>query len=118
MGVVTGKKLDIEGFIKVDVDSKLLDRVIKLLRDSDPFVAPPSNIDDVYDITQYIRSSALTGVELHILVDNNVLTRAISIAKGEMILGSPESQRVKTKKRLQQWHSSIGRKRLLCLSTP
>jgi len=81
-------------YVELDFEIKLLEPLQNLVKHGNPFVVSPSNIDSPYNLLEYIRASKFSDIELMALVDNNVLTRATSIAKGEEITGDSESQNV------------------------
>ncbi len=57
----------------------------KIVRDNDPFVLSPSSIDDRYDLRGYIYASQNLKRELRAILDNNILTRVISLAEGKPV---------------------------------
>lgn len=79
---------------QLNFDVELLQPLQNLVAKSSPFVISPSNIKETYDLIEYIRASNYTDTELKVLLDNNILTRAIYIAKGKKICGDLESQKV------------------------
>lgn len=70
-------------------DMKLTEQII---RANDIFVLP-SNIPDIYDLNNYITAGQIQDRKLYALVDNNILTRAIALARGmEVPYGSEQSK--------------------------
>ena len=59
--------------------------IMEIVRHNDPFVLSPSTIDDRYDIMGYIHAAQNSGVELRAMLDNNILTRVISLASGNSV---------------------------------
>jgi len=80
--------------INMDFNPEDFEPIKNMVRDNAPFIAPPTNIENIYCLEDFIHASNFGGITLKALVDNNVLTRAISLAKGEEIAGNEESQRV------------------------
>ncbi len=66
-------------------DVKDMIPIEKIVRDADPFVLSPSSVDDKYDLMGYIVAVQQSGMELRALLDNNILTRVISLALGESV---------------------------------
>lgn len=65
-------------------DVKDINPIEEIVRDNDPSVLSPSSIDDRYNLMGYIHAAKNLGIELRAILDNNILTRVISLA-----LGSP-----------------------------
>ena len=65
-----------------------------IVRDREPFLIAPSNIADAYDLAEYCRAAAFDSVRLCVLLDNNVLTRAVAFAQGSPLSNSIETRRV------------------------
>jgi hypothetical protein len=63
-------------------DMKLVEKII---RANDIFVLVPSNIPDRYDLRNYITARQFQERKLKALVDNNLLTRAIALARGKEV---------------------------------
>ncbi len=61
-------------------DVKDMNSIEKIVRSNDSFVLSPSSVDDIYDLMGYIFAVQHSGIELRALVDNNILTRVISLA--------------------------------------
>ena len=51
----------------------------RIVRECAPFVVTPSNIEDEYDIELLRKASLTTGVELKVLLDNNIFTQIIPL---------------------------------------
>ncbi len=66
-------------------DVKDINPIEKIVRDNDPFVLSPSSVNDKYDLMGYIVAVQHSGIELRALLDNNILTRAISLALGDSV---------------------------------
>lgn len=66
----------------------------QMLREADPLVSPPSNIEDVYSLPLYLHNAAVGGATLYALLDNNILTRATAFASGGAVSENAESARV------------------------
>jgi hypothetical protein len=63
-----------------------------LVQQSNPLIATPSTIKDVYSLEEYmIRGD---GVKLNVFLDNNILTRLVHLAKGNEIQGNEEIVKV------------------------
>lgn len=69
-------------------------RITQLLLEADPFVISPSNIKEKYKVDQYRLASLRGDIELKALLDNNIFTRILSLARGERLAGEEQSQRV------------------------
>jgi hypothetical protein len=65
----------------------------ELVRQNELFVLGPSNVRDVYDLTNYIFASNAFKRDLRALVDNNLLTRAIELASGAEVPNDPSKRR-------------------------
>ncbi len=66
-------------------DVKDMNPIEKIVRDNDIFVLSPSSVDDIYDLMWYIHAVQYSGIELRALLDNNILTRVISLASGNPV---------------------------------
>ena len=66
-------------------DVKDMNPIEKIVRDNDIFVLSPSSVDDIYDLMWYIHAVQYSGIELRALLDNNILTRVMSLASGDPI---------------------------------
>ena len=60
-------------------------KIIKLLEESDPFVLSPSNVKGKYKIDQYRLASVRGDLRLKVLLDNNIFTRILPLAKGDSL---------------------------------
>ncbi len=66
-------------------DVKDMKPIEKIVRDNDLFVLSPSNVEGAYGLMFYIYATQKLGIELRALVDNNILTRVISLASGDPV---------------------------------
>jgi hypothetical protein len=57
----------------------------EIVRNNNPFVLSPSSVKDTYDLMGYIYAAQNLGIELRAMLDNNILTRVISLAKGKPV---------------------------------
>jgi hypothetical protein len=63
-----------------------------LVQLSNPLIATPSTIKDIYSLEEYINGGG--GVNLNVFLDNNILTRLVHLAKGNEIQGNEASIKV------------------------
>lgn len=75
--------------INIPVEPEDIDRIEAMVRADNTYIVQPSNIPDPYSLRDYIYVSAFENTEFRVLVDNNIATRAIALAKG---YGSRESE--------------------------
>ena len=66
-------------------DVKDMITIEKIVRDNDSFILSPSSVDDIYDLMGYISAVQHSRIELRALLDNNILTRVISLALGDSV---------------------------------
>lgn len=59
------------------------------VRENNPLITSPSTTEDIYSLKEYIIRG--DGVKLNVLLDNNILTRLIHLAKGNEIQGDEKS---------------------------
>lgn len=67
--------------------------VAAIVKHNDLFILGPSNVPDEYDVKSYIIASQALERDLRALVDNNLITRAISLARGARIPPEPENKK-------------------------
>jgi hypothetical protein len=70
-------------------DMKLIENII---RANNIFVLP-SNLPDIYDLRNYITAGQIQEKKLKALVDNNLLTRAIALARGKEVPNESEQSK-------------------------
>lgn len=83
---------------KIYVADTVIDRtdyqeITKILKEGDPFVLSPSNIKEKYTIDQYRLASLRGDVKLKVLLDNNIFTRILPLAKGISIEGNEQGKK-------------------------
>ncbi len=69
----------------MNIDVSDISSIEEIVRDNDTFVLSPSSVDDIYGLMGYISAVQYSKIELRALLDNNILTRVISLALGNPI---------------------------------
>ena len=69
--------------MRIEFNSEDLEPIVEMVRRAAPFVITPSTIVDPYDLKEYIIASAAETCKLYAILDNNIITRACSIADGQ-----------------------------------
>ena len=60
--------------------------IVEMVKAADPFVISPSTVNDPYDLREYIAASSGGPCRLWSLLDNNILTGACALARGESVI--------------------------------
>lgn len=68
--------------IYVPADPEGIEKIETMMRAAEPYIVQPSNIPDHYALNDFVYASSFEDTEFRVLLDNNILTRAIALSKG------------------------------------